>query len=137
MDGPFAHFAFSLALRDASFVALAAGTLMVAFSFDPPLALVIGAHVALFSPCSCCSGSPPDRGARERTEPWHGLEPDERPGGDAALADARRGLQDSLLRIAKSPRGLPARSYVVDRDVVELRRRMRLHWIVTGHLVPR
>ena len=61
-----AQFAFSLTLRDASFVALAAVTLMVGFSFDPPLALVIGAHVALmFSLFLLLSGHCSDRRADE------------------------------------------------------------------------
>lgn len=44
---PFARFAFFTIARDASFVTLAAATLMVAFSFEPPLAFKIGATVAL------------------------------------------------------------------------------------------
>ena len=44
---PFARFAFFTMVRDTSFVALAAGTLMVGYSFEPPLAFTIGATVAL------------------------------------------------------------------------------------------
>ena len=44
---PFARFAFFTMVRDTGFVALAAGTLMVGYSFEPPLAFKIGATVAL------------------------------------------------------------------------------------------
>src|SRR5690606_15462762 len=38
--------AFAITARDTSFVALAAVTLMIGFSFDPPLALKIGGYIA-------------------------------------------------------------------------------------------
>ena len=50
--GAFRRFAFAAAARDAGFVALAAATLMLAFSFAPALSLSIGANIALvFAVC--------------------------------------------------------------------------------------
>ncbi len=54
----FAQFAFSTALRDASFVALAAVTLMVGFSFNPRWPSSSGRMWRLFSRSSFSIGSP-------------------------------------------------------------------------------
>ena len=43
----FARFAYFTLVRDTGFVALAAGLLMLAFSFEPPMAFDVGATVAL------------------------------------------------------------------------------------------
>ena len=103
----FAQFAFSLTLRDASFVALAATTLMVGFSFDPPLALVIGAHVALiFSLILLYRVTRLTDERMKRTEPWRVLEPHERPRGDFALVLAHDRLEEVLLRFSKSAAGV-------------------------------
>jgi hypothetical protein len=103
----FAQFAFSLTLRDASFVALAAFTLMVAFSFDPPLALVIGAHVALiFSLFLLYRVTVLTDERMKRTELWRVLEPDERPRGDFALVLAHDRLEEVLLRFSKTAAGV-------------------------------
>lgn len=110
----FAQFAFSVTLRDASFVALAAITLMVGFSFDPPLALVIGAHIALgFSLFLLYRVAVLTEERVKRTESWRGLEPHERPRGDFALARAREGLQEVLLRFSKSAAGLASTLFVL------------------------
>ena len=135
MHGPFAQFAFSLTLRDASFVALAAITLMVGFSFDPPLALVIGAHVALmFSLFLLYRVTVLTDERMKRTELWRVLEPHERPRGDFALVLAHDRLEEVLLRFSKRPPAWPARCFVVHRDVgagardrVELRRVLPVH----------
>lgn len=103
----FAQFAFSTALRDASFVALAAVTLMVGFSFNPPLALVVGAHVALiFSLLLLYRVAVLTDERVKRTEPWRVLEPHERPRGDLALAIARDRLEEVLLRFSKTSAGV-------------------------------
>jgi hypothetical protein len=103
----FAQFAFSTALRDASFVALAAVTLMVGFSFNPPLALVIGAHVALiFSLLLLYRVTILTDERVKRTEAWRGLEPHERPHGDSALAIAHDRLEEVLLRFSKTAAGV-------------------------------
>jgi hypothetical protein len=102
-----AQFAFSLTLRDASFVALAAFTLMVAFSFDPPLALVIGAHVALmFSLFLLYRVTVLTDERMKRTELWRVLEPHERPRGDFALVLAHDRLEEVLLRFSKTAAGI-------------------------------
>jgi hypothetical protein len=103
----FAQFAFSTALRDASFVALAAVTLMVGFSFNPPLALVIGAHIALiFSLLLLYRVTLLTDERVKRTEAWRVLEPNERPHGDFALAIAHDRLEDVLLRFSKTSAGV-------------------------------
>ena len=101
--GAFRCFAFAAAARDAGFVALAAATLMLAFSFAPALSLSIGANIALgfavgmVLRAACLS----DDGI-ERTEAWRILQPQERPAGDAGRRLARDELQDVLLRFAKA-----------------------------------
>lgn len=103
----FAQFAFSLTLRDASFVALAAFTLMVGFSFDPPLALAIGAHVALiFSLFLLYRITVLTDERMKRTELWRVLEPHERPRGDFALVLAHDRLEEVLLRFSKTAAGV-------------------------------
>ena len=102
-----AQFAFSLTLRDASFVTLAAITLMVGFSFDPPLALVIGAHVALmFSLFLLYRVTVLTDERMKRTELWRVLEPHERPRGDFALVLAHDRLEEVLLRFSKTAAGV-------------------------------
>jgi hypothetical protein len=102
-----AQFAFSLTLRDSCFVALAALTLMIGFSFDPPLALVIGAHVALiFSLFLLYRVTVLTDERMKRTELWRVLEPDERPRGDFALVLAHDRLEEVLLRFSKTAAGV-------------------------------
>lgn len=103
----FAQFAFSTTLRDASFVALAAITLMIGFSFNPPLALVIGAHIALiFSLALLYRVTTLTEDRVKRTEAWRVLEPHERPDGDFALAAAHDRLEEVLLRFSKTSAGV-------------------------------
>lgn len=110
----FAQYAFSVTARDASFVALAATTLMVGFSFNPPLALVIGAHIALlFSLVLLYRVTVLTDERIKRTEPWRGLEPEERPRGDFALPRARVLLEETLLRFSKSAAGIACTLFVL------------------------
>jgi hypothetical protein len=110
----FAQFAFSLTLRDASFVALAALTLMLGFSFNPPLALVIGAHIALiFSLTLLYRVSLLTDERVRRTEAWRVLEPHERPHGEFALAAAHQRLEEVLLRFAKTSAGVACTLFVL------------------------
>jgi hypothetical protein len=102
----FHRFAWATISRDATFVALAATTLMVGFSFAPALALNIGANVALIFAiglllrAACLSD---DRIVR--MEAWRGLDPHERPLGDAGRRSARDDLQHVLLWFAKASAG--------------------------------
>lgn len=103
----FARFAFFTAARDASFVALAGITLMVAFSFDPALALRIGAHVALlYALVLLVRVFVLSEKHVVRTEPWRVLPPEERPTGEAGLRGARDQLEGVLLSFAKAASGV-------------------------------
>jgi hypothetical protein len=105
--GAFHRFAVATIARDTVFVALAAATLMLAFSFAPALALVIGADIALVFAiglvlrAACLSD---DR--IERQEAWRILHAHERPAGDAGRRSARDDLQVVLLRFAKGASGV-------------------------------
>lgn len=103
----FAEFAFSTLARDASFVALAAATLMVGFSFDPPLALNLGAQIALiFCLFLLHRVSILNEERLRRSEVWRGLQPHERPRDGQALVRATGELQYTLLRFAKGASGV-------------------------------
>jgi hypothetical protein len=103
----FARFAFFTIARDASCGALAAGILMVAYSFDPPLALVIGATIAMFFTTVMLVRALVLTEHRVlSTEPWLVMEPEERPVGDAGLAYAKDRLQTMLLGAAKTSSGI-------------------------------
>ena len=111
---------------------------MVGFSFNPPLALVIGAHIALgFSLFLLYRVTVLTDERMKRTEPWRELEPHERPRGDVALANARDGLEEVLLRFSKSAAGdglhavfchIQSLGTALSCGAV----RMLLHWNVTG-----
>jgi hypothetical protein len=104
---PFRRFAFFTVARDASFVALTAFMLMVAFSFEPSLALKIGATVALIFSIGLLIRS--YRLTEERflnSEAWRALRPDERPIGDHEQHVARAQLEELLLRFAKGASGV-------------------------------
>ena len=97
----FARFAFFTIARDASCGALAAGILMVAYSFNPPLALVIGASIAMFFTAVMLVRAfflTEDRVVS--TEPWLVMV------GDAGVAYARDRLETMLLRAAKTASGI-------------------------------
>lgn len=99
-------------LRDAGFFAVAAVTLMVGFSFEPALALVIGASVALFFAViqlvrAFCLTEERFR----RCEVWRALEPEERPAGAHGIRFALTSLQDEMLRFAKSAAGAAGALY--------------------------
>jgi hypothetical protein len=105
--GAFRRFAFAITARDTSFVAVAAATLMLAFSFAPALALTIGANFALLFAIGLLLRAACLSDARiERTEAWRSLEPQDRPIGDAGRRSARDDLQEVLLRFAKASAGV-------------------------------
>ncbi|HWV54707.1 hypothetical protein [Pseudorhodoplanes sp.] len=99
----FARFAFFTIVRDAVFTALAAGILMVVYSFDPPLALVIGASAIMFFAIVVLVRAlflTDERVAN--TEAWLVMEPHERPSGRAGLAFAHEQLELMLLMAGKN-----------------------------------
>jgi hypothetical protein len=88
-------------------VTLAAATLMVAFSFEPPLAFKIGATVALIFSIGLIIRSYFLTEERLlRSEVWRALRPDERPAGIQGRQLARAQLEELLLRFAKAASGI-------------------------------
>ena len=88
--------------RDASFFALAGIVLMVGFSFEPPVALKIGATVALlFSISQVWRASLVSEDGVHRLEAWRSLDPGQRPAGDGGRRCARDSFVELLLRAAK------------------------------------
>lgn len=105
----FARFAFFTIARDASVSAFAAAILMLAYSFNPPLALVLGASIAMFFAAVMLVRAlflTEDRVTG--TEPWTVMEPEQRPIGDAGRAVACEQLETLLLRAAKTAAGIAA-----------------------------
>jgi hypothetical protein len=103
----FARFAFFTIARDASVSAFGAGILMVAYSFNPPLALVIGASVVMFFAGVMLVRAlllTEDRVVS--TEPWLVMEPEERPIGDDGRAVACERLETMLFSAAKNASGI-------------------------------
>jgi hypothetical protein len=100
---PFRRFAVFTLARDASFVALAASTLMVGFSFAPALAFGIAAYVALiFSVVLALRALLLTDERFRRSEVWQALEPHERPDGEAERQWAQEHWKELLLRSAKT-----------------------------------
>jgi hypothetical protein len=100
---PCERYACFTLVRDASFFTLAAVVLMIAFSFQPPLAFEIGATVALIFTISLLIRGlllTPER--FQRSEVWRGLNPEERPGGEYGAQIAREYTYELMLRFAKS-----------------------------------
>lgn len=129
----FHRFAFATIARDAAFVALAAATLMLAFSFAPALSLSIGANIALVFAlglvlrAACLSE---DR--IERTEAWRILQPQERPVGDAGRRSARDDLQELLLRFAQAAAGVAVVLYSASLFISLQTQSRSLHAVVTS-----
>jgi len=110
----FARFAFFTVARDAFFAALAGMILMVAYSFDPALALVIGASVAMFFTTVMLFRAlflTEEKVAT--TDPWLVMQPEERPIGEAGLAYARERLQTTMLAAAKNGAGIASAMFAL------------------------
>ena len=104
---PFRQFAFFTVARDSSFVALAAATLMVAFSFEPPLSFTIGATVALiFSVGLLLRVYLLTEERFLRSEAWRSLRPDEKPAGDHGRRIACAQFRELLLQFSKTASGV-------------------------------
>jgi len=109
---PCARFAFFTLARDSLFVALAALLLMVAFSFEPPLAFKVGASVALiFSVGLLARGYFLSEERFRRSEAWRALTPEERPAGDLGPQLAKEHFQTLLLRFAQGASAVAAVFY--------------------------
>lgn len=103
---PFRQFAFFTVARDSSFVAVAAATLMVAFSFEPPLSFTIGATVALiFSLGLLLRVYLLTEERFLRSEAWRSLRPDEKPAGEHGRRIAQAQLRELLLQFSKTASG--------------------------------
>lgn len=104
---PCRSFAFYTLARDASFVALAAATMMVAASFEPALSFKIGATVALIYSLALLTRVYFLNDERYRhSEAWQALRPEERPTGENGQKFARAQLEELLLRFAKTSAGI-------------------------------
>lgn len=104
---PCRSFAFYTLARDASFVTLAAVTMMVAASFEPALAFKIGATVALtFSLLLLARIYFLTDERFRRSEAWRALRMEERPAGENGRRFARAQLEDLMLRFAKASAGI-------------------------------
>lgn len=104
---PCRSFAFYTLARDASFVSLAAATMMLAASFEPALAFKIGATVALtFSLLLLARLFFLTDERFRRSEAWLALRPEERPAGEDGRKFARAQLEELLLRFAKTSAGI-------------------------------
>ncbi len=104
---PFTRFAYVTVARDASFVSLASGILMLSFSFWPSVAIEVGAIVALmFSVGLLIRVGFLTEERFARSEAWRALRDEEKPEGEEAQHWARAELQEVLLRFAKSAAGV-------------------------------
>jgi hypothetical protein len=100
---PFRKLALFTVARDAAFVALAASMWMVGFSFDPALALGIGANVTLlFSLVLIVRALRLNEERIIKVEAWRALDPNERPEGEQGRRLACQHLEELMLRFAKT-----------------------------------
>jgi hypothetical protein len=104
---PCRSFAFYTLARDACFVALAAATMMVGFSFEPALAFNIGATVALvFSLVLLTRIHFLTEERFRQSEAWRALRPEERPAGEDGPRFARAQFEELVLHFAKASAGI-------------------------------
>lgn len=102
----FARFAFVTVARDAFSAGLAGMILMVVYRSDPPLALVLGASVAMFfAAVMLFRALFLTEQKVAATDPWLVMQPEERPSGEDGLAYARERLQATMLAGAKNAAG--------------------------------
>jgi hypothetical protein len=108
----FARFAFFTLVRDTGVVALAAALLMLAFSFEPPMAFEAGATVALaFALLLLIRVFCLTEARFTRSEAWSALQDDERPVGDEGMLWARAEWERMMLHFAKSAAGIASLLY--------------------------
>lgn len=105
----FAQCAWSATVCDAAFVFMAGLILMFAFSFNPALALKIGAGVALvFTLRLIHRLNELQKKGICQTEIWQFMEPEELPHGASAIRQAQERLEEILLRFAKGAAAVSA-----------------------------
>jgi len=95
--------------RDAAVSAFAGAILMVAYSFNPPMALVLGGSVAMFFAGTMLVRAfflNEDR--LVASEPWQVMEPEQRPIGENVRTAACERLETMLLAAAKNASGIAA-----------------------------
>lgn len=99
----YAHFTLA---RDASLFGVAAVMLMIGFSFEPALALDIGATVALvFALVQLVRYMRLTEDRFRHGEVWQSLRPNERPAGAYGVRVAHGAMQNQMLRFAKKASG--------------------------------
>jgi hypothetical protein len=132
---PFERVARAIVIRDVSFIALAGGTLMVAFSFHMPLAFAVGASAALLASVALLTRARRlgERGLT-RSEPWWALAPEYRPQGEDEFALARRNYDDLLCRAAKAAAGYAVLLFVAAMVASFSMRLAPTHGILTASL---
>jgi len=100
---PFTRFAYFTVARDAGFVMLAGGLMMICVSVEPALALKVGATIALmFSVGLVVRAHFLTEERLERSEVWRALPEEERPPGEDGRRWALGYFENLLLRTAKS-----------------------------------
>jgi len=105
----FARVALLRVVLDASCAAIAATIVMIAYSFDPPLALFSGALIALFFASVMLIRAlfvTEDRVVQ--SELWQIIEPEQRPIGDDGRRMARAWMERAFLRFAKGGSAIAA-----------------------------
>src|SRR5262245_42480492 len=101
-----AQFVFSRTACDASFVAVAAATLIFAFRSDPALALHLGGQATfLFCVALMHRVVQLERRGVTSTDAWELLDPHERPRDVQSLTGAQERVETTLLRFAKGAAG--------------------------------
>lgn len=99
----YAHFTL---VRDASLFGVAALMLMIGFSFEPALALDLGATVALtFAVVQLFRYARLTEDRFRHSEVWQSLRPDERPAGGYGVRVAHGAMRLLMLRFAKTASG--------------------------------
>ena len=110
----FARFAFFTVARDAFFAVLAGMVLMIGCSFDPPLALVIGASIAmLYTIVMLTRAFSLTEEKLSSDNHWLEIKPDERPDGAVGLTFARLRLQIAMLGAAKNAAGIASAMFAI------------------------
>jgi hypothetical protein len=99
----FRHLAERLLARDAAVMTFVGFGVMIAFSFEPPVAFVAAGAVALtFCLALILRAWPLTEERVPDLEAWRHTTPDERPIGDAGLSWARDQIQEVFLYAAKT-----------------------------------